>query len=217
MGRPRGVDDVVILRAAARVMGREGPAGLTLAAVAREVGLVPGTLVQRFGSKHGLLLALADQTTADTGELIERVRRTQDSALAALSALLVETMAEMATPESFARHLAFLCLDLTDPELYERALAVHRARTRAVEGLLTEAAGAGELRTGTDVAALARTVQAITAGAGLTWALDRDGTLGQRLRQELDAVLSPHLPSPHVSSRPHAHPGPATNRRNEES
>ncbi|MEV4195286.1 helix-turn-helix domain-containing protein, partial [Streptomyces toxytricini] len=56
MARPRGVEDAVILRAAVDVIGRSGPGGLTLAAVAREVGLVPGTLAQRFGSKRGLLL-----------------------------------------------------------------------------------------------------------------------------------------------------------------
>jgi hypothetical protein len=43
------------------------------------------------------------------------------------------------------------------------------------------------------VAALAPAVQAIAAGAGLVWALDRQGALEQRLRQALDGVLSPHL------------------------
>ena len=51
---------------------------------------------------------------------------------------------------------------------------------------------AGDLRPGTDVAALGRSVQAIAAGAGLVWALDREGSLEQRLRQALDSVLSPH-------------------------
>ncbi|EFL19149.1 LOW QUALITY PROTEIN: TetR family transcriptional regulator, partial [Streptomyces sp. C] len=36
--------------------------------MAREVGLVPGTLVQRFGSRHGLLPALADRSPVDAGE-----------------------------------------------------------------------------------------------------------------------------------------------------
>ncbi|MFG2296373.1 TetR/AcrR family transcriptional regulator [Streptomyces sp. NPDC048603] len=197
MGRPRGVEDAVILRATAEVMGRVGPAGLTLAAVAREVGLVPATLVQRFGSKHGLLLALADRSERDAGETARRVRRSHDSALGALAALTVESAAGMATPETFANHLAFLCIDLGDPQLYERALAVHRTQKRAIEDLLTEAVGTGELRAGTDAEALARTVQAVIAGAGLTWALEREGTLEQRLRHELDVVLSAHLPRPH--------------------
>ncbi|MFJ7777720.1 TetR/AcrR family transcriptional regulator [Streptomyces yangpuensis] len=197
MGRPRGIEDEVILRATARVMGRVGPTGLTLAAVAREVGLVPGTLVQRFGSKRGLLLALADRSAEEAAEPAARAGGAHASALDALAALTSRTLAGMDTPESFAHHLAFLCTDLTDPQLYERALAVHHAQRRAIGELLAEAVAAGELRAGTDVAALAGTVQAITAGAGLAWAVERSGTLAQRLRRELDAVLHPHLPPRH--------------------
>lgn len=194
-GRPRGIEDAAILRAAADVIGRVGPVGLTLAVVAREVGLVPGTLVQRFGSKRGLLLALAEQSAKDAGARPARVREEHESALGALDALIVEPMASMATPETYANHLAFLCIDLTDPQFRRHALAVHEAQGRAVEALLTEALLAGELRAGTDVAALAGSVQAITSGAGLIWALDRRGTLAQRLRDELGNLLSPHLPA----------------------
>jgi AcrR family transcriptional regulator len=194
-GRPRGVEDSVILRATADVIGRVGPVGLTLAVVAREVGLVPGTLVQRFGSKRGLLLALAEHSAKDADALHARLRAEHESALAALTALVVQPMAAMATPETFANHLAFLCIDLTDPEFRKHALAIHQAQARAVEALLTEALTAGELRAGTDVAALAGSVQAITSGEGLIWALDRQGTLAQRLRRQLDNLLSPHLPA----------------------
>ncbi|MFB6559851.1 MULTISPECIES: TetR/AcrR family transcriptional regulator [unclassified Streptomyces] len=195
-GRPRGVEDEVILRAAAEVMGRVGPSGLTLAAVAREVGLVPGTLVQRFGSKRGLVLALADQSVRDTDALSDRFRGEQGSALGALAALLAQWMAPMVSPETFANHLAFLCTDLTDPELHERALAVHRAQRRAVGALLAEAVSTGELRATTDVEALTATVQAVTSGAGLIWALDREGALVERVRHGLDAVLTPHVATP---------------------
>ncbi|MFI6384445.1 TetR/AcrR family transcriptional regulator [Streptomyces sp. NPDC050658] len=196
-GRPRGVEDAVILRATADVIGRVGPVGLTLAAVAQEVGLVPGTLMQRFGSKRGLLLALAEQSAKDAEAMPGRVRQEHESALEALAALIVEPMASMATPETFANHLAFLCIDLTDPQFRRHALAIHQAQGRAIEALLTEALLTGELRTGTDVTALARSVQAITSGAGLVWALDRQGTLAQRLRQELAHALAPHLPPRH--------------------
>ena len=74
MSRPRGVSDAAILHAAAEVIGRTGPSGLTLAAVAEEVGLVPGTVLQRFGSKHGLLVAMARQSAVDAQALRERVR-----------------------------------------------------------------------------------------------------------------------------------------------
>jgi AcrR family transcriptional regulator len=192
---PRGVSDAVILHAAAEVIGRRGPSGLTLAAVAEEVGLVPGTVVQRFGSKHGLLVAMARQSAADAQVLRERVREEHSSPLAALMALPAEWMAPMATPERFANHLAFLCIDLADPQLHEHALAIHKAQGRGIETLLAEAVSKGELRMGTDTAALAGSVQAIIAGTGLTWALDRQGTLPQRLQREISAMLSLHVPS----------------------
>jgi AcrR family transcriptional regulator len=194
-GRPRGIDDAVILRAAVDVIGRVGPVGLTLAAVAAEVGLVPGTLVQRFGSKRGLLLALAERAAAAAEAPPGRARAEHESALAALAALIVAPVASMATPETFANHLAFLCIDLTDPEFRPHALAVHQAQGRAIEALLAESLQAGDLHAGTDVPALGRSVQAIASGAGLVWALDRQGSLEHRLRQELHSVLAPHLSS----------------------
>ena len=40
-----------------RVMQRRSPVDLTLADVAKEAGVVPATLIQRFGTKRSLLLA----------------------------------------------------------------------------------------------------------------------------------------------------------------
>ena len=200
MSRPRGVSDAAILHAAAEVIGRTGPSGLTLAAVAEEVGLVPGTVLQRFGSKHGLLVAMARQSAVDAQALRERVREEHGSALAAITAFAAEWLAPMASPERFANHLAFLCMDLADPQLREHALAVHQAQGRAIETLLAEAVSKGELRAGTDTAALAGSVQAIIAGTGLTWALDRQGTLPQRLHREISSLLALHGPSADSSS-----------------
>jgi AcrR family transcriptional regulator len=194
-GRPRGIEDGVILQAAADLIGRAGLARLTLAGVAQQVGLVPGTLVQRFGSKRGLLLALAAQAAKDADALLEQVRAEHATALGALEAVILAPGAVMATPETYANHLAFLCVDLTDPEFHPHALAVHEAQGRAVTSELTRAVATGELRAGTDVAALARTVQAVAAGAGLMWALDREGTLPDRTRRELHSVLAPCRPA----------------------
>ncbi|MEU3722475.1 TetR/AcrR family transcriptional regulator [Streptomyces sp. NPDC031705] len=199
MGRPRGVDDLTILRAAADVIGQVGPAGLTLAAVAREVGVVPGTLVQRFGSKRGLMLALAQESAKHAESMYEGARDEHATALMAVTDLAVTTMAVMTTPEVYANHLAFLCLDLADPELHEHALTIHRAQRRVYESLLAEAVDNGELSAGTNVAALAATIQTVVAGAGLTWALDREGTLPHRLEREIITALAPHVP-PHGGS-----------------
>ncbi|WNI18622.1 TetR/AcrR family transcriptional regulator [Actinacidiphila sp. ITFR-21] len=192
-GRPRVVADADLVRAAVTVIGQVGPEGLTLGAVARQAGVVAGTLVQRFGSKRGLLLAVADRSAAGLDELHARVRERHREPLDTLRELVVAWAEPLATPESYANHLAFLCVDLTDPEFHERALAMHRRQRAAVGSLLGEAAAAGRLRPATDPEELAGTVLALTSGAGLMWALDRAGGLPQRLRDAVDTALRPHL------------------------
>ncbi|KOY50158.1 TetR/AcrR family transcriptional regulator [Streptomyces sp. XY332] len=194
-GRPRGIDDATILRAAVDVMGRTGPAKLTLALLAREVGLVPGTLVQRFGSKRGLLLALAEHTAKDACALYEGVRAEHDSPLAALAALVVETWAAATSPEAFANHLAFLCADLDDTQFRDCALVSQQAQSHWIGELLDHAKDARELGPDTDTTALAATVQAATLGVAVLWAVDRQGALAERQRAALDAVLAPHRPA----------------------
>src|SRR4051794_30236204 len=91
MGRPRTVSDEQILAGAARVIARVGPARLTLAEVGREVGLSAATLVQRFGSRRGVLLAVA-RHGADA--LPRRVSAAQQSSTPV--AALIDTLADLA-------------------------------------------------------------------------------------------------------------------------
>ena len=57
MARRKTISDEAVLDAAATVMFAKGPTGFTLADVARAAGIAPATLVQRFGDKHGLVVA----------------------------------------------------------------------------------------------------------------------------------------------------------------
>ena len=57
--RPQKVTDDDIFMATHRAMSRLGPGELTLAEIASEAGVTAGLLVQRFGSKRDLLLALS--------------------------------------------------------------------------------------------------------------------------------------------------------------
>jgi AcrR family transcriptional regulator len=56
MGRRKSISDEEILDRALPLMAAAGPAGFTLADVAREVGVAPATLIQRFGDKQTLVL-----------------------------------------------------------------------------------------------------------------------------------------------------------------
>jgi AcrR family transcriptional regulator len=190
--RPRTATDEALLEATARAVARHGPARLTLAHVAAEAGLAPATLVQRFGSKRGLLLALARQGSAATGREYAALRERNPSPLAALYAV-AECMAGMApSPEELANHLAFLHIDLTDPDFHKLALAQSRAARAEIQSFLDDAVKAREL-TACDTAKLARAVQVTLGGGLIAWAIEREGTAGEWLRDDLQTLLEPYL------------------------
>ncbi|MBF8187039.1 TetR/AcrR family transcriptional regulator [Nonomuraea sp. K274] len=194
MGRPRTTSDEAILRATGRAIACHGPEGLTLAAVAREAGLSPATLVQRFGSKRGLLLAYAGHAAETVHLPFEQAREHHRSPLDGLRAALVALSAGVSTPEELAGSLGFLRLDLTDPDFRAYA-AGHARRTRdEIAGLLTEAVAAGELTGDVEVPRLARAVQVTYNGTLILWALTGDGPLAAAMRAAVDEALRPYLP-----------------------
>jgi AcrR family transcriptional regulator len=196
--RPRTVDDDVLLAATLKLIGRVGPARLTLARVAEEVGLSPATLLQRFGSKRGLMLAAARRGTDWTGRFAA-ARDAAPTRVEALIAALVEATAAVRTPETMANNVAFLQLDLADDDFHAEALAGARAMRDEIETVLREAIEAGELA-GADPATLAETVATIYNGSLITWAIHREGTIEDWLSERLEAVLAPYATRRPVSS-----------------
>ena len=186
--RPKTVDDDAVLDGASRVIERGGPAAVTFASVAGEVGLSPATLVQRFRSKRGLLLALAGRGSSEAGRPLRDALTRHRSPLRGLAAGLVDMSAGVAAPEAMANSLAFLQLDLSDPEFHALALAHAQAVRKEIRVALDAAVAAGELQP-TDTARLAQAVQTTYNGALITWAIYRRGRLESWLRRELEALL----------------------------
>jgi AcrR family transcriptional regulator len=190
--RPRKVSDHEIMGAAHRVMTRLGPAQWTLADIAAEAGLTAGAIVQRFGSKHSLQVALTAQAADATPEIFAELRRAHASPLAALRAY-AGCFAQMGeSPGTLAHHLAYLQLDLTDPDLHRHVRAHAIATRAALRQLLDEAVAAGELAKSADTGALARAVEVALSGSLLTWAFYQDGAASDWVRTDLDSVLRPH-------------------------
>jgi AcrR family transcriptional regulator len=189
--RPRETSDAEILAATARVMQRYSPADLTLADVAREAGVVPATLIQRFGTKRGLLLATCKSGTVDVPAQFAAARAKHRSPLKALVELFVECSGFASTPESMANGLAYLQIDLTDPEFRAVTLAQFRAIREATKKLLDAAVAAREI-VKCDTAELARLIQQINGGSMLDWAVFREGSLAAWLRRDLEALLLPY-------------------------
>jgi AcrR family transcriptional regulator len=189
--RPRTVSDDEILAAASVVIARKGPAKLTLADVGEETGLAPATLVQRFGSKRGLLLALARSASEGMEECFTALRHAHSSPLRALLSAATEMTRHVSKPEEMANHLAFLQLDLADPEFSKLMLESSRQMLAGYRRLLDEAVEKGELRA-CDTSRLARAVGAVAGGSLIAWAVYREGTAENWVRKDIDTVIAPY-------------------------
>jgi len=103
-------------------------------------------------------------------------------------------MAHLAkSPAALARNLAYLQIDLADPDFRGHLAAQARATRQGLQALLDTAVSASELSRNTDTVRLARTIEVALNGSLLTWAFYHDGTSARWMRDNLDAVLAPHL------------------------
>ncbi|MFP5355169.1 MAG: TetR family transcriptional regulator C-terminal domain-containing protein, partial [Gemmatimonadota bacterium] len=152
---------------------------------------------------YGVAASLLEQQLRDIDALgrldevraaVERARASSPSPLAAARRVL-EAFADLAaTPAEMANHLAFLQMDLTDPDFHRLTRRQAQEQERLLRQLLLDAMDIGELRCG-DAGALARTLLTVTNGSLLRWAIMRKGSARRWLRNDLDAVLQPWLPA----------------------
>ena len=191
MPRPRKRTDEQLIEAAARVIGARGPHELTLADIGREAGIAPATLLQRFGSKRALLLAVAASAPGMISGVFAEARARSRTPLAALEAALVALASTVSDPDEVANHLAFLALDLRDPEFRQYAVQDSDTFRAEIGALLKDAAADGQLEL-RNRRPLAELLQAAYHGALLMWAIERDGSPSERVRRHVRLALSPH-------------------------
>jgi AcrR family transcriptional regulator len=188
MARPRTVPDEAILAGAAAAVADFGPNDVTLAQIGERVGLSAATLLQRFGSKRGLLLALA-RRGADALPAHLSAARSAEQPVEALIEAYAAIAAQVRSSTEFANHLSFLLLDLSDPEFRE----ITRDYTLAVETAISTVLRAGGV-TGPGTDGLARAVHAAYNGALITWGMAGDGSPpAGHVRTQLRHVLRPWL------------------------
>jgi AcrR family transcriptional regulator len=191
--RPQKATDDEVFAAAQRAMERLAPSALTLADIAKEAGVTAGALVHRFGSKRELLLALANRFGGSAKAMMDGLRAQHQSPLAVVRAY-AECMALLAkTPDALARNLAYLQIDLIDPDFRKPFVTNAKATRKELEVLIREAVAAGELHKRTKVRSLALSIETVVSGALLTWAVHREGSPSAWMRARVDAILAPHV------------------------
>lgn len=194
MARPRKASDDEVFGAAYRVMQRLGPAEWTLADIAAEAGLTASALVQRFGSKRRLQVALMARFSKAVPGLYTALRGRHRSPLAALRAYADQVACLARSREELAHHLDYLRLDLTDPQMHTYFKRQAVAARAFIATTLAEAVARGELRETTDISRLTRLVEAVISGSLFTWATYRQGTASAWMRRNVADLLAAQAP-----------------------
>lgn len=188
MARPRKISDERMVQAAGAVIERLGPS-FTLADVAKEAGIAAGTLVQRFGSKHGLLVAMTRATIEEARRGLRAALQEGDDPVAAVIRAIEERYAPLDDPVTAPNNLAQLAFDLADERLRELMAEYYATVEQELEPALRRAVAAGELPGAPPPEVAARVLAALADGTAIRWSTRPVGSLRQRLRAELEAVL----------------------------
>ena len=188
VGRPRTATDLAIFDAVAQVVNEAGPTGLTLAAVGDRVGVSAPALVQRFGSKRGLLLAFSAHGADAVDAAFDQPRGRNNAIADTIIAALLQLASGMGSRRELANNLAFLQLDLIDEGLRVHAVAHSRNLRRRLVRALVEGVDLGELSVD-DPNAVAELLYAVYNGALVSWAIDGKGSLAHWLRDRIERVL----------------------------
>lgn len=192
--RIRQISDTEVLAAAATVIATLGQRA-TLADVAAAAGIAPPTLIQRYGSKRGLLMILARQGFGGAAEVLAAARAIHASRVEALISALCQRAASMVPdPAMMCMQLIGLQGGASDPDFREIAAKQMREWEQEIRTLLDEAVLWGELRS-CDTATLARLVQAVYSGSLSAWAVLRRGTAAESVREQLETLMRPYLTS----------------------
>lgn len=197
MARPRTITDERLLTAAGTAITRLGPA-FTLADVAREAQVAAGTLVQRFGSKHGLLVAMTRAAIASMRRSLRAAVADVDDPAAAVIQALVGWYAPLDDPHSAANNLAQLAFDLADDQLRALMAEFYAVMEAELQPLLGRAVAAGDLPGAPPAAVATRILTAIADGTAIHWSTCPVGSLRARMRADLQAVLAGWRRDPHT-------------------
>lgn len=209
--RPRRLPDSAILSAAAKVVSKTGPERFTLADVGQEVGLSAATLVQRFGSKRLLMLAMLEQMASLVNGRFAAKAADGETPLESLYAAALDRADPTHGPENVANGIAFLLMEINDPEFHAIAISSAQQAVDAYKKLLDSAIEDGDLsHDGIDSQELAETIHSMTLGSLMMWVIHRDPGSKPRTRRDLDMLLRPYRRVATAPTARHNHDGKGT-------
>jgi AcrR family transcriptional regulator len=174
--RRKSISDEAILDRALPLMASAGPAGFTLADLAREVGVSPATLLQRFGDKQTLI---ERAFARDNERFVVWVENLPGGVGADVVVRIYSEATKLfGDNPSLADHLLWLREDIRDPALNRLARQRFELFRAAIVKRLPP------MRVPADTAA--RLLDAQFHGAVVQWGLDPRGGLADFVTRSLE-------------------------------
>ena len=195
VGRPRSFEDDAIFAATARVISRVGHDGLTLAAIAEEVGCSAPALVQRFGSKRALVRAYIEWSIDSIQQRWDKVTASDQSPVEAIKARFrmprSERPDEATEPEGFPSTVYFHLVAWEDEALRPLVDERREHAEELIRKMLERATEAGEIA-GANEKQLAGTLFTLFQGAALQSLAMPGAHNEERLGELVEALIAPY-------------------------
>lgn len=179
MPRVKTMPDEAVFAHVLDVMADHGSEAVTFGAVAKRAGLAAATLVQRFGSKRGMvhaaLLHAWDSLDVQTADLISSCERSPRGAVD----LLFRLSGDFGDIDRYANRLHVLREDFLHPDLRERGRLWIDALAAAIDECFPESRRES----------IGRLMVAQWQGALLLWGFGGEGAVDEFVRRHLERFV----------------------------
>ncbi len=185
------LSEKLLLRAAVKLIDRQGYSKTTLAEVGREAGYSAALVSHRFGSKEGLLRALIDGITRRFwhDQLVPAIQGR--SGLDALCAMADAYLGELTAREERLRGLYVLMGEALGPvpEIRKMFAALNESMRAVAEDSIKKGMAEGRIRSDVDPKAEAAVYVALLRGVAMQWLIDPGSFDLARMRARVKSTL----------------------------
>jgi TetR/AcrR family transcriptional regulator, fatty acid metabolism regulator protein len=165
-----------IVEAALGLIATQGLARLSMASVARRVGLVPSALYRDFGSKQDILQAAIQRVGQKAGEILREVRDLTPNALKRLELLFGRIIKIDRELQAMPRIVPSEGMSSDNPRAKRQAYGVLAGVLSGIEAIIREGQERGEVRQDFDAKSLAVMFWGMIPAAVILWDIS-DGRL----------------------------------------
>lgn len=185
-----------IAEAALELVAAQGLRRLSVAAVARRVGLVPSGIYRHFKSKDEILAAVLDRIQERLTGNVQAARRANADPLECLKDVLMRHIRFIREGRAIPRMIFSDDVHAGSPQRKKRVLEIFSHYTGQVGEIVREGQSDGCIRPDLDVQTVATMLLGIVVPAGILWHLTEGGFDVTRHAQRAWQVLSAAIANP---------------------